>query len=186
MWVAGDIGSQIINPLHAENLVQGGVVEGISHMMQEITIKDGAAVQSNFHQVPLLRMAQAPPVIEAALDQVEQPADRSRRAVAAAGPAGGCQRDLRGDRHARAVAAALEARLPLGVSRTELPTSNSQFPNAVWELGLGSWEFVNPPTYFSHDPANHTTPPTNQPDPIIPNNCLSQFWSGAVVLPVSD
>jgi isoquinoline 1-oxidoreductase subunit beta len=65
VWVAGDIGSQIINPLHAENLVQGGVVEGISHLMQEITVKNGQVVQTNLHQVPLLRAAQAPPVIEA-------------------------------------------------------------------------------------------------------------------------
>jgi isoquinoline 1-oxidoreductase subunit beta len=64
VWVAGDIGREIISPLHAENLVQGGVVEGISHMMQEISFKGGEAVQSNFHQVPLLRMAQSPPVIE--------------------------------------------------------------------------------------------------------------------------
>ena len=62
VWVAGDIGSQIISPLHAENLVQGGVIEGISHMMQEVTFKDGAAVQSNFNNVPLLRMQQAPQV----------------------------------------------------------------------------------------------------------------------------
>ena len=65
VWVAGDIGSQIINPLHAENLVQGGVVEGISHLMQEITFTNGQATQTNLHQVPLLRLAQAPPVIEA-------------------------------------------------------------------------------------------------------------------------
>jgi len=65
VWVVGDIGSQVINPLHSENLVQGGVIEGISHMMQEITFDKGAAVQTNLHQIPLLRTVQAPPVIEA-------------------------------------------------------------------------------------------------------------------------
>jgi isoquinoline 1-oxidoreductase subunit beta len=65
VWVAGDIGSQVINPLHAENLVQGGVVDGISHMMQEITIEGGKVMQTNYHQMPILRMSQAPPVIEA-------------------------------------------------------------------------------------------------------------------------
>ena len=78
--------------------MQGGVIEGISHMMQEITFKSGAAVQSNFHQVPLLRMAQAPPVIEAHWLKSNNPPTGLGRAVAAADPAGGRQRDLRGHR----------------------------------------------------------------------------------------
>ena len=64
VWVAADIGSQVINPMHAENLVQGGVIDGISAMMQEITIKNGQSAQSNFHQMPLIRMSQAPPAVE--------------------------------------------------------------------------------------------------------------------------
>jgi isoquinoline 1-oxidoreductase beta subunit len=64
IWVVGDIGSHIINPMHADNLVQGGVIDGLSHLMQEVTFKGGAAVQNNFHQVPMVRMAQTPPAIE--------------------------------------------------------------------------------------------------------------------------
>jgi isoquinoline 1-oxidoreductase beta subunit len=63
VWVAGDIGSQIINPLNAENQVQGSVLDGIGEALgQEITIQGGRAVESNFHQFPLLRLTEAPPV----------------------------------------------------------------------------------------------------------------------------
>jgi isoquinoline 1-oxidoreductase beta subunit len=64
VWVAGDIGSEVINPMHADNLVQGGVIDGLGAAMQEITYKGGAAVQTNFNTMPFLRMAQSPPVIE--------------------------------------------------------------------------------------------------------------------------
>lgn len=63
VWVAGDIGSHVINPLNAENQVQGSVLDGIAEALaQEITIERGRAVQSNLNNFPLLRMRQAPPV----------------------------------------------------------------------------------------------------------------------------
>ena len=40
VWCAVDIGRQIVNPGHSTNLVQGGFIEGMSHMMSwNITIE---------------------------------------------------------------------------------------------------------------------------------------------------
>jgi isoquinoline 1-oxidoreductase beta subunit len=65
IWVAGDIGSQIINASGAENITQGAMIDGLSEMMsQEITIEKGAVVQKNYNQHGMMRIAQAPGAIE--------------------------------------------------------------------------------------------------------------------------
>jgi isoquinoline 1-oxidoreductase subunit beta len=63
VWVAGDIGSVIINPSNAENQAQGAALDGISEALgQEITFVAGRTKQSNFHEYPLMRIHQAVPV----------------------------------------------------------------------------------------------------------------------------
>ena len=62
VWVAGDIGSQVINPLNAEHQMQGAVIDGIAQAMvwQPIEQKAGAVTQENFGDFPLIRINQTP------------------------------------------------------------------------------------------------------------------------------
>lgn len=56
VWVAVDIGRHIVNPLNAENQVQGSIVDAISAAQaQRITFDKGRVVQSNFNDYILLR-----------------------------------------------------------------------------------------------------------------------------------
>jgi isoquinoline 1-oxidoreductase beta subunit len=55
-----------VNPRGVEAQLQGGTMDGLSTALNlEITLKDGQIQQSNFHDYPLLRMAQVPDVVEA-------------------------------------------------------------------------------------------------------------------------
>lgn len=64
VWVAGDIGSQIVNPMGAENQVRGAVIDGLAQALagQAIEFVDGAVQQSNFHDFPLARMPATPEI----------------------------------------------------------------------------------------------------------------------------
>jgi Aerobic-type carbon monoxide dehydrogenase, large subunit CoxL/CutL homologs len=62
VWVAGDVGSQIINPLNAMHQVQGSVIDGLSQAMagQKITQVAGAVEQTNFDTHPFQRIDAVP------------------------------------------------------------------------------------------------------------------------------
>ena len=61
--ITRDVGKQIVNPSGALNQIEGSVLDGLSGaLMQQITVKDGAVVQSHFGDYPLMRIAQAPQV----------------------------------------------------------------------------------------------------------------------------
>ena len=63
IWIAADVGRQIVNPSGGLNQVQGAAIDGLSAALyQKITIENGAVKQRNFGDYPLLRMADAPPV----------------------------------------------------------------------------------------------------------------------------
>ncbi|MFC4221398.1 xanthine dehydrogenase family protein molybdopterin-binding subunit [Flagellimonas marina] len=53
----------VVNPSGARAQVEGGILEGLcAALYGEVTIKDGAAQQSNFHDYPWMRMREVPEI----------------------------------------------------------------------------------------------------------------------------
>ncbi|HPU14912.1 MAG TPA: molybdopterin-dependent oxidoreductase, partial [Polymorphobacter sp.] len=63
VWVAGDVGRQIVNPSGANNQIVGSTLDAINATLnQQITVANGRVEQNNFDDYPLLRLPDAPPV----------------------------------------------------------------------------------------------------------------------------
>ncbi len=64
VWVAADIGSQIINPINARHQVEGAIIDGLGQALagQAIEIVDGAVIQANFDGYPLPRIDTTPAI----------------------------------------------------------------------------------------------------------------------------
>ncbi len=56
IWACGDIGSHVINPLHADQQVRGALLDGLAQALgQQVNFTDGIPAQQNFDTFPVLR-----------------------------------------------------------------------------------------------------------------------------------
>lgn len=84
---AVDVG-RVVNPLGVRAQMEGGTIDGLSTaLFQEITVKEGRVVQSNFHDYPLLRMAEAPDVEVHIVDSTADPKGCGEMGIPTVAPA---------------------------------------------------------------------------------------------------
>lgn len=82
-----DVG-RVVNPLGVEAQMMGGTIDGLSTAMNlAITVRDGQVQQSNFHDYPLLRSAQAPDVEVHIVASERDPSGAGEMGIPSAAPA---------------------------------------------------------------------------------------------------
>lgn len=86
-WTAIDCGVAI-NPANVRAQVEGSMVFALSAaFFGQITLKNGAVQQSNFHDYPLVTLAQTPPCDVIVMDSREKPGGAGEEAVGGFAPA---------------------------------------------------------------------------------------------------
>jgi isoquinoline 1-oxidoreductase beta subunit len=84
---AVDVG-RVVNPLGVDAQMMGGTIDGLSTALNlEITVENGRVQQSNFHDYPLLRSAQAPDVEVIIVDSTAEPSGAGEMGIPSALPA---------------------------------------------------------------------------------------------------
>ena len=73
MWCAVDCG-RVINPLGAEQQIEGGIIDGLGHALYgELTFDKGAARQKNFNTYRMIRINDAPDIETQFIDSDAHP-----------------------------------------------------------------------------------------------------------------
>lgn len=73
LWIAADCGV-VVNPDSVEAQLQGGALYGLSAALYgKVEVKDGAAVQSNFHDYPVVRFRDQPALHVQTIQSAESP-----------------------------------------------------------------------------------------------------------------
>jgi isoquinoline 1-oxidoreductase subunit beta len=86
-WVAADAGL-VVNPVGFAAQIEGAVVHGLSAALKEVvTVKKGVVQQSNFHEYPILRMAEVPAIKVEIIRGVPPPSMVGELGVPATAPA---------------------------------------------------------------------------------------------------
>ena len=87
LWIAADCGI-VVHPDQAVAQLEGGVLNGLINALRgKVTLKDGRVEQTNFHDFPIPRMNEVPPVTVIQIASTEQPGGLGEVGVPLVAPA---------------------------------------------------------------------------------------------------
>lgn len=86
VWSVAHVG-QVIHPEIAKTQLEGGIIFGLSALGQQVSLKDGQIVETNFDTYPVLRMQDAPVMDVSFVESSDPPTGLGEPGVPPVGPA---------------------------------------------------------------------------------------------------